>query len=144
MGGGRFDPSTVDAIDFLPDHVMISFGTNDYCHYQTLDDLRNHADAFLKAVKDLHKATAKQFFVISPLWRGDLKSTPRAIKSFADVRKTLAELAEKHNMIHIDGLSLVPPFPDYFRDEYLHPNDLGGLLYAQGVIRAILPYMKQG
>lgn len=142
VGGGRFDPRTVDQIDYAPDTVVVSFGTNDYNHYQTLDDMKQNATAFLSAVKALHQNTAKHFFVISPIWRADLKQNPKPIGSFAEARQIVIDAAKDHGMIHIDGLSLVPPFPEYFRDEYLHPNDLGFCLYAQNVIKAMSKYLK--
>ncbi len=148
VGGGRMDISTVDDIGFKPDNVVISFGTNDFTHHKTLDALRAKADEFMGAVKELHKDTAKNFFVISPLWRADLEKwvaneeKGRTLSSLSDARAAIIECAKKHGMIHINGLELVPPFPEYFRDEYLHPNDLGFCLYAQGVIKEISKYIK--
>ncbi len=148
VGGGRMDISTVDDIGFEPDNVVISFGTNDFTHHKTLDELKAKADEFLGAVKALHKDTAKNFFVISPLWRADLDKwgenpdKGRTLSRLADARNAIIECAEKYGMIHINGLELVPPFPEYFRDEYLHPNDLGFCLYAQGVIKEMRKYIK--
>ena len=45
-------------------------------------------------------------------------------------------------MIHVDGLSLVPPIPEFFADTNLHPNDLGFSLYAENLCRQLLPYLK--
>ena len=148
VGGGRFDISTVDDIGFEPDIVSISFGTNDFTHHKALDDIKAKADEFMAAVKELHKNSAKHFFVISPLWRADLakwvanEEKGRTLCSLADARAVIIECAEKHGMIHIDGLELVPPDPEYFRDGHLHPNDLGFCLYAQGVIKKMNEYIK--
>ncbi|MBE6577622.1 MAG: SGNH/GDSL hydrolase family protein [Ruminococcaceae bacterium] len=148
IGGGRFDISTVDDVGYEPDTVVIAFGTNDFTHHKTLEALKAKADEFMGAVKELHKGTAKNFFVISPLWRADLEKwvaneeKGRTLSSLAHARAAIIECAEKHGMIHINGLELVPPFPEYFRDEYLHPNDLGFCLYTQGVIKEMRKYIK--
>jgi hypothetical protein len=60
----------------------------------------------------------------------------------SEARGAIIEYAAKHGMNHINGLELVPPSPEYFRDEYLHPNDLGFCLYAQGVIKQMNKYIK--
>ncbi len=146
VGGGRFDASTVDNVDYKPDVVIISFGTNDFTHHKTLDALSKKADEFMAAVKKQHADTAKHFFVISPLWRADLEKwgenseKGRTLSSLSDARKAIIDAAQANGMIHIDGLSLVPPFPEYFRDEYLHPNDLGFGLYTLGVIKEMNKY----
>jgi lysophospholipase L1-like esterase len=148
IGGGRFDASTVDDVGFEPDTVVIAFGTNDFTHHKTLDALTKKADEFMTAVKELHKDSAKHFFVISPLWRADLEKwvgndeNGRKMSYLSEAREAIIECAKKHGMIHINGLELVPPFPEYFRDEYLHPNDLGFCLYAQGVIKEMSKYIK--
>lgn len=148
VGGGRFDVSTVDDIGYDPDVVLISFGTNDFTHHKTLDALKAKADEFMAAVKELHKDSAKHFFVISPIWRADLEKwganeeKARTLSKLSDARAAIIECAEKHGMIHINGLELVPPSTEYFRDEHLHPNDLGFCLYAQGVIKKMNEYIK--
>ena len=146
VGGGRFDASTVDDISYKPDTVVISFGTNDFTHHKTLEALTRKADEFMAAVKAQHSDSAKHFFVISPLWRADLDKwgendlKERTLSRLSDARQAIINAAQKYGMIHIDGLSLVPPFPEYFRDQYLHPNDLGFSLYAMGVIKEMLKY----
>jgi lysophospholipase L1-like esterase len=148
VGGGRMDISTVDDIGYEPDVVVISFGTNDFTHHKSLDALKSKADEFMAAVKELHKNSAKHFFVISPLWRADLdkwvgnEENGRKMSYLSEARGAIIEYAAKHGMNHINGLELVPPSPEYFRDEYLHPNDLGFCLYAQGVIKQMNKYIK--
>ena len=60
--------------------------------------------------------------------------------SFAECRRILASEAEARGMIHIDGLSLVPPLPELFADEWLHPNALGFGFYGENLTRQILSY----
>ena len=45
-------------------------------------------------------------------------------------------------MIHIDGLSLVPPIPELFSDKWLHPNALGYGFYGENLTRQILNHLK--
>lgn len=140
VGGGRFDGSTYDDIDYEPDTVFISFGTNDFNHYKTLEEMEAQTCAFMDKVKERYKNIAKRFFVISPIWRADLAEKEREIGSFADARAVVIRQAQAHGMTHVDGLKLVPPLPCFFQDEYLHPNDAGFGLYTQNLIREIIRY----
>ena len=119
--------------------MFISFGTNDFNHYKTLEDMEAHACAFMDKIKESYKSSAKRFFVISPIWRGDLEKT-NPIGTFAEARDVVIRQAQAHGMTHIDGLKLVPPLPCFFQDEYLHPNDAGFGLYTQNLIREIIKY----
>jgi len=61
---------------------------------------------------------------------------------FEERRKAAREEAEKRGMIHIDGLSLVPPIPELFADKWLHPSALGFGFYGENVTREILSHLK--
>ena len=50
IGGGYYHESIVDSIDFDPDTVVLAFGTNDFGHYDTYDELRYHASAFFSLI----------------------------------------------------------------------------------------------
>lgn len=139
VGGGRFEPTTLEKIDYEPDTVFIAYGTNDYHYFKTLEELEAHADEYLSKVHKLFDGTAKRYFVISPIWRGDLH-LELPMGSFDEARDVVIRMAKKHGMTHIDGLTLIPPIPEFFEDKYLHPNDLGFGIYTQNVLREIVKY----
>ena len=133
IGGAYFAEDSFDSIDFDPDIVSVAYGTNDFGHYKTLDELRAHARAHLTLIANEYKD--KKLFYISPIWRD--KRDGKAMGSFEECREVLIQEAESLGFTHIDGLSLVPPLPDLFYDEYLHPDNNGFSLYAENLISAI-------
>jgi len=137
IGGAMYHETTLDKIPFDPDIVTIAYGTNDYGKFDSYQTLRLHVTRFLDGILDLYPN--KKIFVISPIWRGKTKAP---MGSFADCRSIIIEEAEKRGMIHIDGLSLVPPIPELFADKWLHPSALGFGFYGENVTREILSHLK--
>ena len=133
IGGAYFAEDTFDSIDFDPDIVSVAYGTNDFGHYKTLDELRSHANAHFSLIANEYKS--KKLFFISPIWRDHREG--KAMGSFEECRAVVIEEAERLGFIHIDGLTLVPPLPVFYQDEYLHPNDNGFSVYAENLILAL-------
>ncbi len=133
VGGAYFHEDSFDHIDFDPDLVIVAYGTNDFGHYKTYEDLRLHSDAHLSLLANEYKG--KKLVYLSPIWRDHREG--KAMGTFEECRRILIETAEKYGFIHIDGLTLVPPLPSLFADEYLHPNDNGFSLYAENLIKKL-------
>lgn len=131
IGGAYLNEDSFDRLPFDPDVVIMAYGTNDFGHYKTYDELCSHADAHTSAVAEEYKD--KKLFYISPIWRD--KREGKEMGSFEECRRIIAETAKKNGFDHIDGLTLVPPRPELFQDEYLHPNDNGFSLYAENLIK---------
>lgn len=131
VGGAFFHESTFDRVPFTPDIVTLAFGTNDFGHFATLEELHLHAAAFLREVRDAYGATSR-IFVLSPIWREHREG--KRMGSFESARAAVREEAEKLGLIHIDGLKLMPPFPEFFADGYLHPDDNGFGIMAENLI----------
>ncbi|MBQ9112579.1 MAG: SGNH/GDSL hydrolase family protein [Clostridia bacterium] len=140
VGGGYFDQTVFDRIELDPETVFIAFGTNDFSHYHTVDEVRRNACSFMDIIKREYNE-AKNIFVISPIWRADFEKGKRGIDSLISCRQVIIEQAEAHGFIHIDGTSLVPPSPEFFADRSLHPNAVGFGIYAENLIRQIIRYM---
>lgn len=136
-GGAYFNEESFERIDFDPDVVVVAYGTNDFGHYKSYDELRFHCEAHLSLIAKEYKE--KKIFVISPLWRGGVQE--KAMGSFAGCRSVIIETVAKLGLTHIDGLTLVPPQPELFADGYLHPNDNGFSLYAENLIRSMEKYL---
>ena len=134
IGGAYFNADSFDRIDFDPDVVFMAYGTNDFSHFKTYEEMREHASAHMALVAEEYKG--KKLFYISPIWRE--RREGKAMGSFEGCRQVLIECAEKQGFEHIDGLTLVPPCPELFQDEYLHPNDMGFSFYSENLIRYLI------
>lgn len=137
IGGAYFHEDCFDHIDYDPDVVLVAYGTNDFGHYKTYDEFRGHVAAHLALIAEEY--AGKKIFVLSPIWRG--KRDGKSMGTFEGCRAIVDQEAEALDLIHIDGLSLVPPMPEFFFDEYLHPNDNGFSLYAENLIMALEKYL---
>ena len=67
IGGAYYNEDSFDTLDFDPDTVFVAYGTNDFGHYKTYDDLKAHCKAHLSLIADAYRG--KRIFVISPIWR---------------------------------------------------------------------------
>ena len=139
IGGAYFHESCFDSINYAPDMVLIAYGTNDFGHFKTYDEFRGHVTAHLSLIAKEY--ADKKIFVLSPIWRD--KRDGKSMGTFEGCRAIVEEEAEKLNLTHIDGLTLVPPIPEFFGDAYLHPNDEGFALYAENLIMALEKHLKK-
>ncbi len=133
IGGSFFNEEAFDDLPFDPDVVFVAYGTNDFTFYKTYEELQTHCSAHLSLIAEAYRG--KPVFVISPIWRDDHHD--RAMGSFAECRRIVAETAESLGLIHVDGLTLVPPVAALYNDGYLHPNDAGFALYTEHLIKEI-------
>lgn len=129
IGGSYYCTDTFDALPFDPDTVILAYGTNDFGHYKTAEEMRRQVADYLSLIAKRY--ASKRIFVISPIWRGAQEAP---MGSFALCRSIVAEEAERQGLRCIDGLSLVPPLPEAFTPDLLHPNDLGFAAYAENLI----------
>lgn len=53
------------------------------------------------------------------------------ISLFRNVLKNLCKRYE--NITVIDSWDFVPHFPEFYEDGYLHPNDMGFILYSENL-----------
>ena len=132
IGGAYFHESTFDRLPFDPDWVIVAYGTNDFGHYTSLEELRAHTSAHLGLIAEEYRG--KRLIYISPIWR---QVQEKPMGSFRECRKALIEEATKLGLEHIDGLSLVPNDPTFFTDG-LHPDNLGFSFYAESLCRQLL------
>jgi lysophospholipase L1-like esterase len=131
IGGGYFHESVFDSIPLDPDTVVIAFGTNDFGHYATYEELRAHARGFLSEIA--REYSGKEIFAISPIWRA--KNLEKPMGTFDGARDILIEEIKALGIRHIDGMALVPHRTELFADEWLHPNANGFSHYAENLIR---------
>lgn len=138
IGGTWFHAETLENVGFVPDMVIIAYGTNDYKHAASLDALQADCRAYLDRVRDLYGSS--RVLCITPIWRADGAQAKNA-GTIRDVRAVIASEAQVRGFHTVDGLKMVPHTADFYADAYLHPNDLGFSIYAQNLIREIRKYL---
>ena len=134
IGGAYFLEASYDAIPYDPDTVIVAYGTNDWGHFQTLEELLREANGFLKALSK--QFAGKRLFAITPIWRADWE-TDRPMGSFAQLQAAVCSAATANGFTVIDGQPMVPHLREFFSDGYLHPNATGFGCYAQNLIKAL-------
>jgi len=135
VGGGRFDKVTFEKVEnFDPEIVTIAFGTNDFGHFQTLEELEQKADEHLEAVAQAYPDKIR--ICMTPLRRVD-EDQPKAMGMNWQLRQVIEKLAAKHGFHVLDGYNVIP-YNEHFFSDGVHPNDLGFSVMADRMIAAIL------
>ena len=137
IGGAFYEESTFEKIDFDPDTVIVAYGTNDWNRCgRDPEKILSHACGYMDLLKAAY--ADKRVFVISPIWRR--LSKPEARVRFGEYRRAIADEAQKHGFIHVDGSLLVPPVNDLYTDG-LHPNGVGFSLFAENLIEIMKEFV---
>jgi hypothetical protein len=135
IGGEFFCPDLADIKnDNDPDIITVAYGTNDWSRRSMPEIVRN-ASAFYSSLSE-HYPKAK-IFAISPIWR-QILDEPDYIETFMQVSRLVERIASKHdNIIHIEGIDLVPHDTGNYADVRLHPRNIGFDFYADNLIKKI-------
>ncbi|MBQ8894576.1 MAG: SGNH/GDSL hydrolase family protein [Clostridia bacterium] len=131
IGGAFYAASTFDRPDFEPNKVIIAYGTNDFGHFKTQEELRQQMGAYLDLIS-AHYPKAK-VYCIAPIFRFDL-AKERKMGSWPECRALIQQEIAKRGFQLIDGYDLVPHL-DYFFADAVHPNDIGFAEYAKNLIK---------
>lgn len=133
VGGGIFHVTTFDEeMAFDPDMVIVAYGTNDWHFYKTLEQGREQCRRYLDLLTE--KYGGKMLFGISPIWRADNGNDDAQMGSFRECADYVKEEILGHGMNLIDGETLTPHLPDFYSDEFLHPDTKGFGIYALNLI----------
>ncbi len=129
IGGYIYDKNSLMKMDgYMPDKIIVALGTNQYDkksmtkvekYYQTLTDIYG---------KDI------PILCITPLWRGDHIDKLPTLYSFCEKVRDIA--GQYKNVKIVDGMKMVPHFPEYFLDN-LHPNCFGCETYGRNLAAEI-------
>ena len=133
VGGARYEPSTVEKLDFSPDTVIVAFGTNDAGDPNILSVLDGRCRETLEKLKNFYPDA--RIVVITPIWRKD-QDVLRAYGHVTLVADCIASVAKSLGITVVDGLTLVPHAEHLFVD-CVHPNDLGFAIYAHNLIKVL-------
>ena len=139
LAGDHFRIKRVTRLkEFLPDIITVGYGTNDMTSdcYETFT---TEMTGYIKKLSETYPES--KIFVITPLWRKDKKQTVCGMTFEEGCALIAAEAAKYSNMTVIDGMKLTPHLPEFYRDLYLHPNDLGFTVYARNLYAEITKHI---
>ena len=127
--GYVYDKKSLMKMDgYTPDKIIVALGTNQY------------RDTDMTAVEEYYKTLIGIYgeeipvICITPIWRGDSFDGFPIMDEFCRKVKAIAE--QYKNVKVIEGMKLVPHFPEYYLDN-LHPNSLGCELYGRNLAEVI-------
>lgn len=135
IGGEKFIPALVRTKeDFIPDYIIVAYGTNDWAHTE-LDKFMSNCRDFYVLLS--HKYPTSKIFALTPIWRKDYKERYNCgeFSFVADyIEKTTSEL---DNVFCLHGVNFVPHKEELYGDLKLHPNDEGFEYFANNVYKFI-------
>lgn len=132
IGAEVFDHETLDLdIPFDPTKVFIAYGTNDWSHGR--ESIYRDAEAYLKKIVCIHKD--KDIYLITPIYRLDNMMLEKSIGNFYTMSRRLKEIAERYCINVIEGTDISVPSNKAFSDNWLHPNEIGFEMMANGIIK---------
>ena len=128
IGGYIYDKKSLMKMDgYTPDKIIVALGTNQFgC--ETMKDV----EEYYETLTGLYGETP--VLCVTPLWRGDVPDGFPTLQRFCENVKKIA--GKYPNVKIVDGFTLVPHLPEYFRDN-LHPNALGCETYGRNLVEEI-------
>ena len=129
IGGYVYDKKSLMKMEgYTPDKIIVALGTNQYGTEDMTD-----IEEYYKTLMEIY-GNEIPVLCITPVWRGDSWDGFPKMISFC---KKVKEIAEGYSNVKVvEGMKLIPHFPDYFLDN-LHPNALGCETYARNLVKAI-------
>lgn len=131
ISGDSYRPERLDEdLPYNPDTVFVAYGTNDW-GANVFDEQK--IKAYYKKLTVLYPT--QKIYVLLPIWR---VTEDGRYDSFLRSREIIAGICgEYENISVIDTIDFVPHYPDFFYDGTLHPNDMGFIYYAKGIVKAV-------
>lgn len=131
IGGSWAKPEAFPLdVDFDPDTVIVSYGTNDWSIRPSLEALKEAHDKYYDLVCE--KYAGKKLVGISPVYRFGTEAG-RKMGSFLECCEVVKQSIRDHGMILVDGFTLIPHQEMFFADG-LHPLDNGYTTFAQHLV----------
>ncbi len=129
IGGYIYDKNSLMKMDgYDPDKIIVALGTNQYG-----DKDMSKVEEYYETLTGIY-GNDIPILCITPLWRGDSEDGLPTLMSFCEKVKEIA--GQYKNVQIVDGMKLVPHFPEYFLDN-LHPNCLGCETYGRNLVDEI-------
>jgi len=139
IGGEQFFPALAEKKDaFVPDYIMVAYGTNDW-DSTTREKVKEHALGFFLALTKNYPDTP--IFALTPIWRMQYDEE-RVFGPFTEVDGFMREiLSDYKNITVIRGYDFIPKDESYFADRIVHPNDCGFEHYFKNLYEELKKYI---
>ncbi len=140
IGGYYFNEATIDEslLTYQPDLITVAYGTNDYSRYETAEEYAAHASAYIRKLAKLFPKA--KIVGILPIYRNDQNHQVRKLYrsySLDDARQILKSQYEALDNGFVVEETGIPHISQAYAPDYLHPNEFGFCLMAQGIIRKL-------
>lgn len=137
VGGAAYCPKLAAVKEeFVPDAVVVAYGSNDWGAAPTSDFFREQCRQMYGAIRANYPQTP--VFAMGPILR-HTSNECRGFGAFCKMAKIIEQVAgEFSNITAIDCLTFVPCDPGYYGDGIVHPNDRGFAYY----FKALYPRIK--
>lgn len=140
IGGYYFNEKTIDEsiCAYLPDVILVAYGTNDYSRYETAEEYSENAGKYIRKLASLFPDA--KIVGILPIYRNDKNHQVRKLYrsySLDDARAILKKHYESLPNGYVLEETGIPHIPQVYAPDFLHPNEFGFSLMSQGVIRKI-------
>ncbi len=123
----------------VPDWITLGYGTNDWKKL-TKEQFEENCRGFLDRLIQLYPKTP--IFMFTPTWRADLDRETPFGENATEIHRFMEGIgADYPNVTVISCWNFVPHRTEFFKDNRLHPNDLGFGIYVSNIYRAILPHL---
>ena len=146
IGGYVFNEAVIDdsILPCKPDIITVAYGTNDYSRYETIEEYGEQSGKYIQKLAALFPDTP--IVGLLPIYRNDENHNARKLYrtySLDDARKLLREQYTAIPNGYVLEETGIAHLSDFYASDYLHPNDLGFGLMAQGVIRKLQAILNE-
>ena len=140
IGGYCFDQNSLDSglAVYKPDVILVALGTNDYDIRESLEAYRREAGAYLERLVSIFPDIP--VLCLLPIYRDDESfHVMKRIRSYSaeNAWNSIAELCLPYQNITVLADSYYPRASDCFAEDMLHPNDLGGVIQGNAVLKRL-------
>ena len=139
-GGAVFDPKYLEAIDYVPDVIIVAYGCNDWSRYRSTDisTISAKVKAYFDKLVSLYPDTP--IIALSPIYRYD-ELKYNVTVPFNIMFGIIDDVCYNYqNVTVIDGRNFVPhsasDYSLYWNDD-IHPNGKGFIEYGKSLTAAI-------
>lgn len=134
IGGFYYDPDSLDEeLPYDPDIITVAYGTNDAAGSASVGEISTKTSGYLEKLRSIYPG--KTVHVITPVWRKEWDDDPSFIKKASEIQDMIVKESSRQQFHVIDGRPAIPHSPAFYKDGFLHPNDLGFALYGLYVIK---------
>lgn len=132
IGGITYCPGIAEVKEtFVPDAIVVAYGTNDWGKTQTVELFREQCRKMYRALCDNYPDTP--IFALGPILQRKSNEN-RSMGAFCKIGKIIREVvAEVPNATFVDCLTFVPWSAQYYADGIVHPNDRGFEYYFKNL-----------